>query len=41
MSAVKQLKEDIREGRIDADRLAELVVTLQQELQEASQPDEC
>jgi hypothetical protein len=35
MDDVKQLKEDIREGRIDADRLVELVVTLQRALQEA------
>src|SRR6266581_3283808 len=35
MEDVKQLKEDIREGRIDADRLVELVVTLQRALQEA------
>jgi transposase len=35
MDDVKQLKEDVREGRIDADRLVELVVTLQRELQEA------
>jgi hypothetical protein len=35
MDDVKQLQEDIREGRIDADRLVELVVTLQRALQEA------
>jgi hypothetical protein len=35
MDDFKQLKEDIREGRIDADRLLELVVTLQRALQEA------
>jgi transposase len=35
MDDVKQLKEDLREGRIDADRLVDLVVTLQRELQEA------
>jgi transposase len=35
MDDVKQLKEDIRAGRIDADRLVELVVTLQRALQEA------
>jgi transposase len=35
MDDVKQLKEDIREGRIDADRLVELVVTLQRALHEA------
>jgi transposase len=35
MDDVKQLKEDIRAGRIDADRLVELVVTLQRALHEA------
>ncbi|MDZ4686537.1 MAG: transposase, partial [Planctomycetaceae bacterium] len=32
---VKQLKEDVRAGRIDADRLVDVVVTLQHALQEA------
>ena len=32
---VEQLKEDVREGRIDGDRLVELIVTLQQQLQAA------
>lgn len=32
---VRQLKEDVRAGRIDADRLVDLVVTLQHALQEA------
>ena len=32
---VEQLKEDVREGRIGGDRLVELVVTLQQQLQAA------
>jgi hypothetical protein len=35
MDDVRRLKEDVREGRIDADRLVDLVVTLQRELQEA------
>jgi transposase len=35
MDDVTQLKQDVREGRISADRLVELVVTLQRELQEA------
>ena len=35
MDDVEQLKEDVREGRIDADRLVDLVVTLQHALQEA------
>jgi hypothetical protein len=35
MDAVEQFKQDVREGRIDADRLVELVVKLQRELQEA------
>lgn len=34
---VEQFKEDVREGRIDADRLVELVVTLQRQLQAAKQ----
>ena len=32
---VEQFKDDVREGRIDADRLVDLVVTLQRELQAA------
>jgi transposase len=35
MDDVQQLKDDVREGRIDGDRLVDLVVTLQRELQEA------
>jgi transposase len=34
---VEQLKQDVREGRVDADRLVELLVTLQQRLQQANQ----
>ena len=32
---VEQFKDDVREGRIDADRLEDLVVTLQRQLQAA------
>jgi transposase len=35
MDDVEQLKQDVREGRIDPDRLVGLVVTLQRQLQEA------
>ena len=35
MDDVERLKQDVREGRIPADRLVELVVRLQRELQEA------
>lgn len=34
---VEQWKQDVREGRVDVDRLVELVVTLQQRLQQANQ----
>ena len=34
---VEQLKEDVRKGRISVDRLVELVVALQRELQAAKQ----
>ena len=34
---VKQLKEDVREGRIDGDRLVELIDRSQRQLQEAKQ----
>jgi transposase len=37
MDAIEQLKEDLREGRIDANRLVDLVVTSQRELQSAKQ----
>ncbi len=37
MDAGEQLKEDLREGRIDANRLVDLLVTLQRELQTAKQ----
>lgn len=35
MDALEQLKQDVREGRIDADRLVELVSTLQRQLEES------
>jgi transposase len=35
MDASDQLKQDVREGRIDVDRLVDLIVTLQQKLQAA------
>jgi transposase len=34
---VEQFKEDVREGRIDSDRLVELIVSLQQRLQQTNQ----
>ena len=34
---VEQFKQDVREGRIEVDRLVELVVTLQRELPAARQ----
>src|SRR5882757_7801003 len=34
---IDKLKQDVREGRIDADRLVELLITLQQQLQAAKQ----
>jgi transposase len=37
MDAGDQLKQEVREGRIDVDRLVDLVVTLQQQLQTATQ----
>jgi transposase len=37
MDAADQLKQDVREGRIDVDRLVALVVTLQRQLQAALQ----
>src|ERR1700691_674077 len=37
MDASEQLKQEVREGRIDLDRLVELVVTLQRQLQAAQQ----
>ena len=36
MDEVEQLRQDVREGRIDPDRLVGLVVTLQRQLQEAN-----
>src|SRR4051812_3932885 len=37
MDAIDQLKQDLREGRIDADRLIDVIVTLQQQLEAAQQ----
>src|SRR5580704_5246994 len=37
MDALEQLKEDVRSGRIDANRLVDLIGTLQRELQTAKQ----
>jgi hypothetical protein len=36
MNEGEQLKQDVREGRIDSDRLVELVMILQRKLQEAN-----
>jgi transposase len=37
MDAIETLKQDVREGRIDVDRLVDLIVTLQRQLQAANQ----
>jgi transposase len=37
MDAIEQLKEDLRQGRLDAHRLLDVIVTLQRELQSARQ----
>jgi transposase len=37
MDAIEQLKEDLREGRFDAHRLVDVIVTLQRDLQSARQ----
>src|ERR1700722_14246290 len=37
MEELEKLKQDVREGRIDAGRLVDLIATLQQELQAAQQ----
>src|SRR4051812_2244863 len=37
MDAIEQLKEEVRTGRIDANRLVDLLGTLQQQLQAARQ----
>jgi hypothetical protein len=37
MDAIEQVKEDLREGRIDSQRLVELMVAVQRELQAAKQ----
>jgi hypothetical protein len=37
MNAAEQLKQDVRDGRIDLDRLIEVIVTLQRQLEAAKQ----
>jgi transposase len=37
MDAVEQLKQDVREGRIGVDRLVDLIVSLQRQLEQAKQ----
>ena len=37
MEAIEQLKDDLREGRIDADRLVDLIVALRGQLQASQQ----
>jgi transposase len=37
MDAIEQLKQDVRDGRIDLDRLIDVIVTLQRQLQAAKQ----
>jgi transposase len=37
MDAIEQLKQDLREGRIGVDRLIDVIVTLQRQLESASQ----
>jgi hypothetical protein len=37
MDATDELKQDVREGRVDADRLIDIVVTLQRQLEAARQ----
>src|SRR5271154_680631 len=37
MDAINQLKEDVRQGRVDVDRLIDVIVSLQQQLEAARQ----
>jgi len=37
MDAIDQLKQDLRDGRIDIDRLIDIIVTLQRQLEAAKQ----
>jgi transposase len=37
MDAIEQLKQDVRDGRIDVDRLIDVIVTLQRQLEAAKQ----
>lgn len=36
MDAIEELKEDVREGRVDVDRLIEIVVAQQRQLESMS-----
>ena len=33
MDAIEQLKQDVRDGRVDLDRLIDVIVTLQRQLE--------
>lgn len=37
MDAIEQLKQDVRQGRVDVDRLIDVIVTLQRQLEAARQ----
>src|ERR1700729_3571910 len=37
MDAINQLREDVRQGRVDVDRLIDVIVTLQRQLEAARQ----
>jgi hypothetical protein len=37
MDAIEQLKEDVRLGRVDVDRLIDVIVSLQRQLEAARQ----
>ena len=37
MDAIEQLKEDVRQGRVDVDRLIDVIVSLQRQLEAARQ----
>src|SRR5579862_2484656 len=37
MDAIEQLKEDVRQGRVDVDRLLDVIVSLQRQLEAAQQ----
>jgi hypothetical protein len=40
MDAIEQLKQDVREGRIDLDRVVDLIAAAQRQLQEAKRQNE-